>query len=308
MTKPHILITGASGLIGTALTNYFISQKYPVSHLGRTRYGLKGVQEYVWDISSSTIEPGALEQADIIIHLAGANLGKGSWTSARKKEIKESRTGGTRLLIQQIQARCTSLQKLIAVSGVGYYGNGPEDGLYVETDRQGSDFMAEVCQGWENETQKVNPVPWIIFRLGMVLSADGGVLEKLITPVRYMIGSSIGSGKQRLPWIHITDLCCAMGMAVLSKEMHGIYNLVSPEITTQAHLMKTIAKEMKKPFLPVGVPSFIIRMMLGDQADLVLSDTGVSAEKIQQAGFEFSYTHLESAIADLLKNASCKIT
>lgn len=298
-----ILIAGANGLVGTELTRYAAKAGHSVRHLVRSRQqGNTDYPQFTWDIERDYIEPGALDGVDVVINLAGSNVGDGKWTSAKKREIMDSRVLSTRLLVREISGKVPGPATYIAASAIGYYGLRATTVPFTEDASPGTDFMAQVCVEWEKEAHRAENAgkSLCILRLGVVL-ANGGALLQMSRPVKRFAGTSLGSGQQVVPWVHIHDVCAAFLMAVDNDGMTGIYNVVAPEIVTNRQLMKEIARIYRKPMLPVGIPGFLLRWVLGEQADIVLGGAPVSPEKISTKGLVFQYPHVRPALEDLLK-------
>lgn len=296
-----ILITGASGLIGKKLSRLLKEQGHEVFFLGRTKHASE-TKAYVWDVKKNYIEHGALDGKDIIIHLAGASVAGKRWTDEQKREILESRTLSTKLLADELKRRKHSVKAVIAASAIGYYGFDNVDHAFIETDSPGNDFLAEVVKNWEKEQDQLEEqkVRLVRIRIGIVLSREGGALKELMKPVKLFMGAPLGSGKQYMSWIHIDDLCNMFQMAVNDSSINGAYNAVAPVPVTNHEFTRAVAAAMKKPLLLPPVPGFVLRMMLGEMASLVLRGSKVSPEKIQRAGFQFKFDNIRDALSDLL--------
>lgn len=298
--KTTVLITGASGLIGTALTRMLLSAGYRVKHLGRSRKHVSDVSAYVWDIEKATVEPEAFADVEYIVHLAGANVGEGRWTEQRKKEILSSRVASTLLLYRSLEEYPHTVKKIIGASAIGFYGMKPQKLPFTEEDLPGKDFMAQVCVAWENAVMNgSDDIQKLIYRIGVVYSSDGGAYPKLVQPVKLLASSPLGSGKQILSWIHIEDVCRAINHGIEHSDMIGIFNLTAPTPLTNAAMMQALAKAYHKPFIPLGPPPFALKMLLGEQADIVLEGVAVSSEKLLKHGFEFRYSRVEEALENL---------
>ncbi len=299
--KTTVLITGASGLIGTAITELLLRKGYEVKHVGRTRRTIPNVKSYVWNIEQGIMEPEALADVSYIVHLAGASVGEGRWTEHRKKEILSSRVGSTLLLNRALEENPHSVKKIISASAIGYYGVRPQNTLLNEESPAGKDFMAQVCIAWEESLFKDNAsIQKVVYRLGVVLSKYGGAFPKLVLPVKLLAATPVGSGKQIISWVHIDDVCNAICWAIENTKLQGIYNLTAPHPVSNAEMMKALAKALNKPYIPFGPPALAIKVAMGEQADIVLEGVAVSSEKIQHAGFEFRFKTIKEAIQDLI--------
>lgn len=289
-----ILITGGTGLVGQLLASRLSTKNYAVRILTRTP---KNENEFAWDIPKNYIDNRAFENLDYIIHLAGAGIADKRWTTKRKQEIIDSRTISTKLLFDKIQEFKTPLKGFISASAIGYYGAITSDKIFTETDSPANDFLGNVCQLWEDSVLEFDKIaiPTTILRLGIVLSKNGGALEKMKT----LIITPIASRKQFLPWIHIEDLT-DMFMFAIENNIKGIYNAVAPEEQTSYSFSKLLATKTKKLFLPFGVPTFLLKLVFGEMSIILTTGSRVSSKKIKEAGFQFSHKKLENSLDDLI--------
>ena len=296
-----VLITGASGLIGTELSSFLSKKGYEIIHLSRNKK--KGeFKSFLWNIDTGFLEAGALENVDHIIHLAGAGIADKRWTSERKKEIIESRIKSAELLFNEITKLESKPKSFISASAVGYYGAVTSDKIFSESDKHGDDFVAKVCKLWEESTKPFSDIGIRIvqLRFGVVLSPKGGALKKMLLPTKLGIGSALGSGKQYLPWIHITDAISAIEKSVFDKDIKGAYNLVSPSTDDYNSFAKTLAKTLQKPFFAPNVPSFVLKFIFGEMASIILEGSRISPQKLIDSGFNFKYSNLNNALSILL--------
>jgi uncharacterized protein len=302
-TVSKILITGGTGLIGTQLSRMLVDKGHTVSHLSREKK--EGpIRTYVWDVGKRFIEDGALEDVDTIIHLAGAGIADKPWSESRKREILESRTHSTRLLFEELKRRGDHVRHFISASAVGYYGFADADHLLTEEDEPGTDFLATVVKKWEEEVDQINSIGLRVVkvRVGIVLSTEGGALKEMVRPVKFYAGAPFGTGNQYMSWIHIDDLCRVFIQAVEDTSFNGAFNAVGPYPVTNRQLTHAIGKTLgKKVFLP-PVPSFVLRLLFGEMAELVLKGNKVSSKKLQASGFTYKFKTLEDALADLLRS------
>ncbi|MBX2900930.1 MAG: TIGR01777 family oxidoreductase [Cyclobacteriaceae bacterium] len=295
-----VLITGASGLIGSQLTHLLLQHGYRVAHLGRTKRA-GSIPAYVWDIHKQEFEAGALHEVDVIINLAGAGVADKRWTAARKKEILESRTKSAALILKMLQTESHQVTAVVSASAIGYYGFGRAQ-VFEEEAKPGNDFLATVTRHWEEAIDSLGAlnVRIVKLRIGIVLSNKGGALTEMARPVRWFAGSPLGTGKQYLSWIHIDDLCNLFIYAVENAAMHGAYNAVSGQWATNKEMTETIGKVLHRPVWPLPVPGFVLKIILGELAHLVLLGSKVSANKIKQSGFELKHTNLYQTVRILL--------
>jgi hypothetical protein len=291
-----ILITGASGLIGSRLTELLLKQGYQVNHIGRTKRG-GVVSSYVWNIETGEFDAQALAGVDAIIHLAGAGVDDKRWTGARKNEILQSRLKSTQLLFQQLNSVYHSVKTVVSASAIGYYGFGLGEEVFTEESAPANDFLADVTTQWEQavDTIKACAIRVVKIRIGIVLSEHGGALPQMSLPIRYNVGSPLGSGKQYLSWIHLDDLCHIFIKAVTDEQMTGAYNGVT-DWCSNKEFTKSVANVLNKPLWLPNIPEFVLKIMLGEMADMIIKGSKVSSDKIRKAGFVLNYTTLEGAL------------
>ena len=302
-----ILITGGTGMVGRALTKALLQKNYQVIILTRKiqESAAPGVSYALWDVDKKQIDKAALEKADAIIHLAGAGVVDKKWTDSYKKEILNSRTKSSALIIDTLKDMVHKVKILVSASATGYYGEDKIPGHYfTEEDKADDAFLGEVCRLWE---QSVDPATAIGIRVaklrtGIVLSNEGGAYKEFKGPLNAGIASILGSGKQVVSWIHMEDLCRQYIFALENESIAGAYNAVAPHPVTNKELIITIAKEVKgKFYIPVHVPGFVLKIMMGGRSIEILKSATVSADKIKRAGFTFLYPALESAVKAIEK-------
>lgn len=298
-----ILITGASGLVGSQLTEMFLQKGYQVVHIGRTkRAGIPpyAVPAFVWDVNKQEFDTEALNGVEVIINLAGAGVADKRWTDSRKRELLESRTKSLALLYKTLSTTNHQVTAVISASAIGYYGF-EGDEVFTEDSKSGSDFLATLTQQWEAEADKLLSlnIRTVKLRIGIVLSDKGGALIEMAKPVRIFAGSPLGNGKQYLSWIHIEDLCAMFLKAAADENLRGVYNAVSGDWVSNKEITKAIGKVLSRPVWPVHVPAFVLKLMLGEMANIVLQGSKVSADKIKQTGFVFKYTKLDESLKSL---------
>lgn len=296
-----VLITGASGLVGTRLTEMLLQRGHRVSHLGRKNKA-SSVPSYVWDVNKGIVDKQALDKVDVIIHLAGAGVAEQRWSSTRKREILESRTASSALLFKTLASGNHQVKAIVSASAIGYYGIGTDENWKKESDPAGDDFLSRVVAAWEEEVGKIETLGLRVvkIRIGIVLSASGGALIEMGRPVRWGLGAALGSGRQAVSWIHIDDLCEIFIKAALDSQWSGAFNGVNPSPTTNAELTRKIASILHRPLWLPHVPGWFLRILVGEMADVVLGGSRVSAEKLLATGFSFHFLKLEDALSDLL--------
>jgi uncharacterized protein (TIGR01777 family) len=292
-TTKTVLIAGGSGLIGKQLTKMLIERGYLVYKLSRSG----GKQGYIqWDPKSKKVDEKHLDRIHILINLAGANIGDKNWTSARKKELIDSRVQATEFL-SEIASKMPKLIYYIGASGVNCYDENQQK-VFQESDDYGSDFLSTLVRDWETASDRFSGIcPYMKLRIAMVLSSRGGSLTAMKRPVYFGLGSPLGSGNQFHPWIHIDDLCRMMLFGI-DQKLEGTYHAVA-DCDTNRTMMKGIAKYMHRPFFFPAVPSAILKFILGERSMLVLANLRVSNEKIKHAGFAFKYEKLNKALKAL---------
>ncbi len=298
----NVLITGASGLVGSRLTDMLLEGGYQVSHLGRTKKSKKGVKSYTWDIRQGIVEEGALENVNFVVHLAGAGVADKRWSSSRKKEILQSRVKSTALLHRQLMNSNGACEAFISASAIGIYGWDTGEVWLDENAPSGEGFLAEVTQAWESEINGLKELNLrvVMLRIGVVLSALGGALPKMAQSVKLNAGATLGTGDQFMSWIHIDDLCEMFIKSMEDSQLQGAYNAVAPNPVTNRKFTKTLAQTMKKAMWLPAVPAWTLRLMLGEMAQIVLGGNRVSSKKIASQGFNFKFEEVEPALKTLL--------
>jgi uncharacterized protein (TIGR01777 family) len=302
-----ILITGGSGMIGKALTTHLIGRGYHVIVLTRKTFQKKpanpNIEYAFWNVKTQTIDIDAIQKADHIIHLAGAGVVDRKWTTAYKKEIQESRTESSRLLVNALKNNANKVKTVVSISAIGWYGEDvKEKKVFVETDPADNGFLGNTCLLWENSIAPVETLNkrLVKLRAGIVLSNTGGALTEFKKPVQFGIAGILGNGKQVISWIHIDDLCSLFIHAIENEKLSGSYNAVAPEPVTNETLTIELAKTMNgKIFIPMHIPSFLLKIVLGERSIEVLKSATVSCDKIKQTAFTFLYPTIETALQQL---------
>ena len=296
-----ILITGGSGLLGQHLAEYLSSQNYELKLLSRKK-NLNKSNIYFWDLNSGQIEEDALNGIDHIIHLAGAGIAEKRWTEKRKNKIIDSRVKSTELLFNEVNKMYIKPRTFISASAIGYYGAVTNEKIYTEEDNPGDDFQGEVCQQWESSSQKFGElgIRNVQLRFGVVLSAEGGVLPKMMLPIKFGVGSAMGTGNQFVPWVHIKDVTRIIEKSILDEDISGPYNIVAPEFKTNNEFMNAIAGKLGKPLFMPNIPSFILNLILGEMSQIVLEGSRISSKKILDSTYTFSFPVLDRALSNLL--------
>ena len=296
-----ILIAGGAGLIGTNLSGKLKEKGYNVLLLSRKSKRGNSYSVYSWNPDKSEIENEAIKRADYIINLAGAGIGDKRWTKKRRELILDSRVKTSELIFNKIQETGKKPKAFITASGIGYYGADTSEKIFSETDQPAADFIGQICQQWEEAADlfEESGIRTVKIRTGIVLLKKGGALSRMAVPVKFWIGSALGSGKQYLPWIHIDDLCVIYIKAIEDAKMNGAFNAVAPQHVSNLEFMRTLAQVMGKPFFFPAIPSVVLKLLFGKMSDILLYGSRISAEKIISAGFEFRFPGLANALKDL---------
>ena len=306
MNMATVLITGGTGLIGTALTKALVQKDYEVIIVSRSAKisSQKNIDYVKWDVDKQIIDEKAIQKADYIVHLAGANVGERRWTKKRKKQIIESRIDTGKLLVKALKEIPNKVSAVISSSAIGYYGPDgqiPNPKPFVETDLASANFLATTVQQWENaiEPVKDSGKRLAFFRTGIVLSNDGGAYKEFKKTLRFGVVSVLGNGKQKISWIHMDDLCRLYIEAIENESWRGVYNAVSPNPVSNQQLIKEIAKQTRKFYITVKVPSIVLKIILGEMSIEVLKSATVSSRKVERKAFRFLFPTIEAAIKNL---------
>ena len=295
-----ILITGGTGLIGSKLLDSIDKSVYNVYVLTRKKsFKENGVNYINWDPENSILDISHIKNLYSVINLAGESIDGSRWTSNYKRKILDSRVNSTRLLFNKVKEMKELPKSFISASATGFYEVNT-DNPQAETDLPGNNFLSDVVQQWEKEILKFKDLGLrtTTFRIGLVLSKDGGVLKRLYPIFKFFLGVPIGSGKQMISWIHESDMIGLINMAIESNKLEGVYNAVAPEIITNTEFTKSLLKSLNRFSYPsiIKAPSFIVRILFGEQSDLVLNGLNISSEKIMQSNYKFKFTKLSSAL------------
>lgn len=303
-----VTITGATGLVARRLAQMLMEKGHQVTGLSRQAEApVIGMQMARWDVSAQTIDAAAIEKADYIIHLAGAGVADKRWTAAYKKEIVDSRTQSCRLIAKGLQQYTHHVQAVISASGIGWYGPDTTQSRrqgFVETDAAANDFLGQTCVAWEQEADRIGEttgVRIVKIRTGLALSNAGGAFAEFKKSQRFGVTPILGSGDQVLSWIHIDDLCRLYMYAMEHVDMQGVYNAAAPAPVSNKQFMLQLSQRLRgKFYIPIHVPAFLLKMILGEMSVEVLKSTTVRIDKIKNAGFTFLYPSLDAALQELL--------
>lgn len=295
-----VIVTGASGLIGTALVPFLTTGGHRVTRLVRSQPRL-GAAEVQWDPMAGQIDLGSLEGIDAVVHLAGENIAAGRWTVEQKTRVRDSRVKGTRVLCEALVGLSQPPQVLASASAIGYYGDRGEE-VIREDSPPGRGFLAEVCRDWEAATEPAaqKGMRVVHLRIGMVLSTAGGALAKMLPPFKLGAGGVIGTGKQYMSWVGIDDVVGAIHHVLSTDTVHGPVNLVAPHPVTNSEFTKTLGRVLGRPTL-FPLPAFAARLLFGEMADeLLLASTRVEPSRLMETGYTFRHPDLEAALRHVL--------
>ena len=296
-----VVLTGSSGLVGSALVPLLTGGGHQVVRLVRSQ-PRPDASEVRWDPDTGEIDPAALEGVDAAVHLAGESIAAGRWTASRKARILESRVKGTRFLVETLAGLEQRPKVLVSASAVGYYGDRGEERLTEDSGSGSAFFLANVCRQWEAATEPsaAAGVRVVNLRFGIILSAAGGALPRLLTPFRLGVGGRLGSGKQYMSWIAIDDVVGAIVHVLNTEALRGAVNAVAPQAVTNREFTKTLGRVLGRPTL-VPMPAFAARLAFGKMADeLLLASQRVEPAKLLASGYAFRFPDLESALRHLL--------
>jgi uncharacterized protein (TIGR01777 family) len=289
----RIAITGASGLIGSALVGYLKSQGHTVQRL--VRRAAVSSEEITWDPIAGTVDMEALAGVDAVIHLAGAGVSEKRWTKKYKSEILNSRLLGTTTIAKAVAL--VKPQVFISASAIGWYGESGNRAV-IESDRVGDDFLAAVCHEWESAADLAGDVRTVKLRTGLVLDPTGGALGKMLPLFRFGLGGKLSNGKQWWSWITLHDQIRAIAF-LLENKVSGPVNLTSPNPVTNSEFTAGLARAMHRPAL-FPVPAFALKIVLGGFSAEVLGSKKVMPQVLTEAGFTFDYPHISSALEKLV--------
>jgi uncharacterized protein (TIGR01777 family) len=289
-----ILVSGASGLIGTALVHALRSEKYEVKRL--VRRPPSGADEVAWYPDRADIDPRAMDGVTAVVNLAGVNLSQ-RWTTSARRRIRDSRIQATTLLARTMAKANPQPRVLVSASAMGIYGTHRDDPV-DESASLGDDFLASVCKEWERATTPASDagVRVVVSRTGLVLARDGGVLAKLLLPFRLGLGGTLGAGRQWMSWIALTDAVRALRFLIETETLAGPVNVVAPNAVTNAEFTATLGRVLGRPTFTM-VPAFALKLALGQMAkDTALASQHVIPRRLNEAGFQFELPTLDAAL------------
>lgn len=298
----RVLITGATGMIGSELTRLCHEKGIDVNYLTTSKSKISKEENYkgfYWDAKSGEIETGCLDGVKTIVHLAGATIAE-PWSPSYKKTIIKSRIETAALLLKTLRENEHQVENFISASAIGYYPSSLQKLYYEDFPQASETFVGEVVKKWEAAADEFEQEGLDVakIRVGLVLSKEGGMLAKVKKPMSINLGAPLGSGKQWQSWIHIEDLA-GIFLFAIENELSGVYNAVAPNPVTNKELTKELASQMGKAVWLPNVPAFVLKGLLGEMSEIVLSSQLVSSDKIQSAGYSFKFKNLSRALGDL---------
>lgn len=299
----NILISGATGLVGTLLCKTLLKRGHSVHVLSRSsnKTSNQNLHYFKWNLDKKQIDPKAFENVEHVVHLAGAGIADKRWTTDRKREIVLSRTESATMLIDGMKKSGNNFAAFVSASGANYYGSQTTDKIYAEDDAPGVDFLADCCLQWEHAVFQSNPAKRVVaLRTGVVLAKEGGALSKLAAPIKMGFGAALGSGKQYMPWIHLQDLVEVYIDCLFNENYNGCYNAVADEHVTNRQLTEAIAVQFNKKIWLPNVPSFVLMLALGEMSEVLLEGSRLYNQKLKSSGFNFKFPLLESALNNLI--------
>jgi len=296
-----VLITGGTGLVGSYLARQLREKGYDVRILSRKKQPKEDKTLLYWDLEHDIIDQNAINKTDYIIHLAGHNISQGRWTHDRKKQLYRSRIDSAKLIFYKLNHDNNNLKAFISASAIGCYGSVTSDTIFTEHYPYGDDFLAHVCEDWEYMASKFETigVRSVKIRTGVVLADNSKFISRFAQPIKIGIGAPLGTGKQYIPWVHIHDLCNIYIKAIEDSKMRGAYNAVAPQFITNEEFTKIVAHRLHKPLWLPRIPSFIIKLIFGEQSTIILNGSRISPSKIIEAGYDFKYRHLNETLKEL---------
>jgi uncharacterized protein (TIGR01777 family) len=297
----RVLISGASGLVGTALTEALRAEGHTASHLVRPG-GSASPGDVPWDPSKGTADVTAMEGADAAVCLSGASIGDRRWSAERKNLLRSSRVDTTRVFVDALAKLSRKPRVFVCASAVGIYGDRGDE-MLTESSAPGRDFLSSLARDWEAEAMRAEKtgIRTVIARFGVILSPSGGALPRMLLPFKLGAGGRLGSGKQWMSWIVLEDVVNILRFAMANEGVRGPVNVVAPAPVENSEFTRTLARVLRRPAI-FPAPAFMLRLALGEMADaLLLSSQRAIPERLRSAGYEFRFSNLEAALSAILR-------
>jgi uncharacterized protein len=289
----HLLIAGGTGLIGKKLQEHFIQAGYRVSILTRNKKLVDNKVYRLWNPNENFIQENALSDVDILINLCGAGIADKPWTEARKKELHDSRVKPALVLLEEAK-KSSNIKQYVSASGINCYPVNTSQ-MVSENDSYGTDYLSLLVKEWEAAALQFEALcPVTLLRISAVLSEDGGALAKMKPLFKCGLGAPMGTGKQPFTWVHEDDLVAAI-LHLVNKQLSGAYNICG-ETVSNRHFSKVLAKSVSRWMLPIPVPAFVMKLMLGEMSEMLLNGVNTHAKKLQHTGFEFRFKQIDDAL------------
>jgi len=302
-----ILVTGATGLVGTALVAALAREGHTVCRLVRSvtksTGGTVGAFDVPWDPETGNLG-GAAVGAEAVVNLSGASIVAGRWTDARKRVLRTSRVDSTRVLVRALERMNAKPGVLVSASAVGFYGNRGDE-ILTEESKSGNDFLGNLTKDWEAEALRAEQFGTrvVLARFGIILAREGGALPEIMLPFKFGVGGRIGDGKQWMSWVTLEDVVAILRLALTKKELRGPINVVAPEPVRNADFVKELAKAMHRPAI-FPAPAVALRLAMGEMADaLLLSSQRAVPQKLTRAGYSFASGSLKDALETIFTYA-----
>lgn len=300
----RILISGASGLVGNALSRRLQEDGRTVARLLRPGGARISPGDVSWDPMAATVDAPAMEGADAVVHLSGANMAGGRWTPERKALLRSSRISSTRVLVDTLSGLRQKPRVFVCASAIGYYGNRGDEVL-TESSEGETDFVALLVRDWEAEARRAElaSIRTVLLRFGVILSSQGGALPRMLTPFKYGVGGRLGSGSQWMSWITLEDAVEIVRLAIASDQVSGPLNVVAPNPVRNSQFTRVVATTLHRPAI-LSAPAFALRAVLGEMADLLLASQRVIPARLTAIGYKFRFPDLDAALQSILGRKS----
>ena len=298
-----ILVTGATGLIGSELVELLLKKNHSINYLTTSEKKIVQKENYkgfLWNPSKKQIDINSIKDVDVIVHLAGASISK-RWTTSYKKELLDSRVESSNLLFDLLQNNSHQVKQIVSASGTAIYPDSFSK-IYTEDSQEiDTGFLGNVVVEWEKSVTQFETLGLKVSKLrtGIVFSNKGGALVEMVRPIRFFVGSGFGSGKQVQSWIHLSDVA-RLYLYVIENQISGTVNAVAPETISNQNLTKLIAKTINRPLFLPNIPQFVMQLILGEMSSLLFTNKNIIPQKALAAGFQFEFDTTQKALENIL--------